>query len=176
MRQRVANSSAKNRANRSITVGRNEREHSNAVVGAGRGGRGGARPEAHHVVQEGAGREKDLVAGLVVEALAAQVGREVEVAGRGSRLRVLPRRGVEGGLFFLKFRRQERHLVRLSLSRSRGDAGSLLSDSEATSWETVPGTAPWTVTYPSKHPSYHSGERDRKGRRKSVAERSGWGR
>jgi hypothetical protein len=63
------------------------------VVGAGRGGRGGARPEAHHVVQEGAGREKDLAAGLVVEAPAAQVGREVEVAGRGSRLRLLPRRG-----------------------------------------------------------------------------------
>ena len=78
------------------------------------------------------------------------------------------------GLSFLGLRRQERHLVRLSLSWSRGDAGTALSDalSKATSWETVPGTVPRTVTYPSKHPSYHSGERDRNGWRKSVAERS----
>ena len=159
------------------------------VVGAGRGGWGGARPEAHHVVQEGAGREKDLVAGLVVEAPAAQVGREVEVRGRGSRVlprrgellelpdrkRAPTRRGVEVGLSFLGLRRQERHLVRLSLSWSRGDAGTALSDSEATSWETVPGTVPRTVSYHSDHPSYHSGERDRNGWRKSVAERSGWG-
>ena len=153
------------------------------VIGAGRGGRGGARPEAHHVVQESAGREKDLVAGLVVEAPAAQVGWEVEVTGRGSRVlprrgellelpdrkRAPTRRGVEGGLSL-----QERHLVRLSLSRSRDDAGTALSEalSKATSWETVPGTVPRTVTYPSKHPSYHSGERDRNGWRKSVAERS----
>ena len=107
------------------------------VVGAGRGGWGGARPEAHHVVQEGAGREKDLVAGLVVEAPAAQVGREVEVRGRGSRVlprrgellelpdrkRAPTRRGVEGGLSL-----QERHLVRLSLSRSRAEQGDQLGD------------------------------------------------
>ena len=161
------------------------------VIGAGRGGRGGARPEAHHVVQEGAGREKDLVAGLVVEAPAAQVGWEVEVAGRGSRVlprrgellelpdrkRAPTRRGVEVGLSFLGLRRQERHLVRLSLSWSRGDAGTALSDalSKATSWETGTETVPRTVSYHSDHPSYHSGERDRKGWRKSVAERSGWG-